>query len=114
VTVDPGEGETSPVTTSYQRAPDVLWRRTADRVLLAPPGEGEMVSLSGTGVALWELLAEPSDLDRLATRLAVAYRADEHVVAMDVLPVLRDLARRGFVHEVPPPDPGDLCATPDN
>jgi hypothetical protein len=75
----------------------VLWRRTADRVLLLPATEGELVSLTGTGVVLWDLLAEPTDADELCRTLASVYGADPRIVATDIAPVLEDLTARRLI-----------------
>lgn len=85
------------MTVRYRRATEVLWRRTADRVLLLPATEGELVSLTGTGVVLWDLLAEPTDEGELCRTLASVYGADPGIVATDIAPVLEDLAARRLV-----------------
>jgi hypothetical protein len=84
----------------YSRGKRVLWRQAADRVLLLPATDGELVSLTGTGVALWELLVEPVELSELSAVMATAYHTDPQVIAADVLPLLEDLARRGLVEVV--------------
>lgn len=93
------------MTLCYQRATDVLWRRASDRVLLLPCGEGdrEVVSLSGTGVVLWDLLADRASMDDLTSTLAVAFGADPVVVATDIAPVLDDLVERRLIATVDEP-----------
>jgi hypothetical protein len=81
----------------YSRGKRVLWRQASDRVLLLPAADGELVSLSGTGVALWELLTEPIELTELSALMATAYDVSPQVIAADVLPILEDLTRRGLV-----------------
>jgi hypothetical protein len=88
------------LTVCYSRAERVLWRQATDRVLLLPATDGELVSLTGTGVALWELLTEPIELSELSAVMGAAYNTDPQVVEADLLPLLEDLARRGLVQVV--------------
>jgi hypothetical protein len=81
----------------YSRGKRVLWRKAADRILLLPATDGELVSLTGTGVALWELLTEPIELSDLSAVMATAFAVEPHVIAADLLPILEDLTRRGLV-----------------
>jgi hypothetical protein len=66
-------------------------------VLLLPAAEGELVSLTGTGVTLWELLAEPVELAELSAILSQAYATRPDVIATDIQPVLDELVRRGLI-----------------
>ena len=90
---------------SYRRAAHVLWRRTADRVLLLPVGDrdAEVTCLSGTGVVLWDLLAEQATVDELAAALGGAFGVDPDVVAVDIRPVLDDLVDRELLAAVGAP-----------
>jgi hypothetical protein len=55
------------------------------------------VSLTGTGVALWELLSEPMDLTELSAVLSQAFATQREVIAADIRPVLDELVQRGVV-----------------
>jgi hypothetical protein len=55
------------------------------------------VSLTGTGVALWELLSEPMDLTELSAMLSQAFATQREVIAADIRPVLDELVQRGVV-----------------
>lgn len=83
--------------TAYERAPDLLWRRTFDRVLILVPGTGDVVTLAGTGVDLWDALVVPRSLGQLATGLAELYETSRTEVEHDVAPVVADLAARGVL-----------------
>lgn len=83
--------------TRYRRSAEVLSRRMPDRVLLLATTDEEVVSLSGTGTVLWDLLAEPAATDELAVALASIYGADAAVVRRDIEPVLAELAERRLV-----------------
>lgn len=84
---------------AFRRHPDLLWRRTHDRILLLAPGDpdAEVVVLTGSGVALWDELAESSSLEALAARLGELFGAEPELVAADVAPVLEGLERRGLL-----------------
>jgi hypothetical protein len=87
------------MTTRYTRREEVLWRRTGDAVvLLAADGDGrDVFTLEGSGVDLWQLLAEPVQLDEAASTLAGIYGASRDQVARDIAPVLAELSRRGVI-----------------
>jgi hypothetical protein len=63
-------------------------------VLLLHATDGELVSLTGTGVGLWELLAEPTELSELAWVMSGSYGVDAEVVESDLRPVLDELVKR--------------------
>jgi hypothetical protein len=88
-------GAGGPPAPRWRRHPAVLWRRSLDAVLLLPEHAAEPVTLEGTGVALWELLAEPATVAQLAAVLAEAHDADPAVVAADIEPVVAQLAALG-------------------
>ena len=56
-----------------------------------------MITLAGTGPALWELLAEWRTQDDLIEILAAAYGAEVGAVAADVVPLLADLRAQRIV-----------------
>jgi hypothetical protein len=78
----------------------VLWRKTFDRVVLLVPGSDRFLSLSGTGIDLWESLAEARSLDEISTALAKRYGISPAVVGRDVAPTLDTLVAGDAVHEV--------------
>jgi hypothetical protein len=84
--------------TVYVRSDQVLWRRGHQAVLLLRPGEREVVSLSGAGIALWELLATPTTVAAAAERLSGEYGVPADQVASDIKSVLDDLAERDILH----------------
>jgi hypothetical protein len=86
-----------PVSMRYVRSRDLLWRRTFDRVVLLVPGSDQSVTLSGTGVDLWEHLAEPRSLDAISAELADRYGTAAAAVERDVRPTLDALVTRGVV-----------------
>lgn len=87
----------------WARRPEVLWRATADRVLLLTPAADDVVTVSGPGVAVWLLLAEPQPFDDLVAHLAELYAVEAARVAADLGPLLADLTDRQLVREVTEP-----------
>lgn len=89
--------------TRWVRAPDALWRRLPrSAVLLARHGE-EPLTTNLTGAALWDVLAEPHTVDEAARILAGTFGADPARVVRDIAPVIAELAERGLLVAVGPP-----------
>jgi hypothetical protein len=79
------------VTDVYHRGEAVLWRRTPDGLVLLPIPRRQVVSVTGAGSLLWDLLEEPRTVAQLSVLLADTFDADPETIANDVAPVLRDL-----------------------
>ena len=88
------------MTPRYARSPAVLWRRTGDTVVMLSMDGGDVVELSGTGSALWDVLAGPISQEEASEVLSRLFAAPLDVVAGDVGPVLRELLDRSLVAEV--------------
>ena len=69
------------MTRRYTRRERVLWRRSGDAVVLLPADGSQVFTLEGSGVDLWQLLAEPIALDEAASALANAYGTTSEQVA---------------------------------
>lgn len=69
----------------YVRRHDVLTREVETAVLLLRPGGGDVLSLSGAGTAIWDLLRRPMTLDDLVHTLAERY----HVAPEDIVHEVR-------------------------
>lgn len=89
------------MTTLWVRDPATLWRETAGGVVLLPPGEQEVLALTDSGAALWELLEAPTRLDAAAARLAEAYGVAADIVLEGIRPLLADLEGRNAVCHMP-------------
>lgn len=81
----------------YVRAPGVLWRQSADVMLVRTVSDPDILELSGTGLLLWLALVEPATAAELAADLADAVGAPVSVVARDVRAALTGLEQRGLV-----------------
>ncbi len=62
----------------------VLWRRSGDQILVRRRGDDRLTVLAGTGVALWDGLAEPTTFAALAAALAAAHAAPVETVTDDL------------------------------
>ena len=76
-----------------QQADDALTRRLPDHALVLPAGADEPVVLTGTALALWDVLADDLAVDDIVDRLASHFGADRATVAADVVPALDRLRR---------------------
>jgi hypothetical protein len=80
-------------TVLYSRSPDVLWRATTDRVVLRALHGGGLVSLTGSGTTLWQLLGAPIGFEDLVAAMASHYGVGVEVVRDSVATALADLER---------------------
>ena len=79
----------------------VLWRRTPGAVVLLTDRTPEPFVLTGSGRALWELLADALDDTELCQRLAALHDTDAAEIASDLHHTLRALTERGAVAHRP-------------
>ena len=82
-----------------RRRPDVLWRRSLDAVVLLPLRGDDVLTLAGTGPAVWELLAEWRTVENLVEVLATTFDAPGERVEADLAPLLGDLRASGVLEE---------------
>jgi hypothetical protein len=81
----------------FRRSHRALFRRVGDEVLVAVPGDGEVVSLFGTGTAIWESIAHPASVAELARTLAEEYGASPDEIAADIETFLDQLLEKRVV-----------------
>jgi Coenzyme PQQ synthesis protein D (PqqD) len=86
----------------FQRRPEVLWRRTANGVVLLPPDSREPLLVVGGG-PLWDLLAEARELDDLVGRLTERFGVDRSEVNEAVAEALGGLVAADAVHVLSDP-----------
>lgn len=70
--------------TTWQRDPRALWRRSGDRIILAPPGDGACVLLEDTAAITWRLLEVPIEHTELVALLGELFDADADTVRTEV------------------------------
>ncbi|MFW5899556.1 MAG: PqqD family protein, partial [Jiangellaceae bacterium] len=75
----------------------VVWRHSSGGVLVLPVSGSEVVTLSGTGEDVWELLSEPHTVQALGQRLAERYAAPQATVLAELGSVLDELSGRGVL-----------------
>ena len=90
----------APVEPRWRRRPDALWRRSLDAVLVLAAGADEPVPLTGTGPAVWELLAEPCTVPQLAAVLSEGFDAEPATVEADLRPMIDELVRLDALESV--------------
>ena len=83
------------------RAPEVLWRRTFDRVILLGREGSELQTLLGTGVDIWDLISAPQTVESMTAALADRYRAEAEVIRSDVAGLIERLLSAGAVVGAP-------------
>jgi hypothetical protein len=84
---------------AYRRSAGVLSRRVGQEVIVAS-AEGDPYLLTGTGLAMWNLLRTPRTVSELVRELSTAYGAPPADVGSDVEPFLAELVSRGLVDEI--------------
>ena len=77
----------------WRRRTDTGWRATPVGLVLLPAGRADPVTVAGSAVAVWELLAEPITRTDLAERLADRYGVEPATVQADLGSLLRPTAR---------------------
>lgn len=82
------------------RAPSMLWRNVAERVVLAPPGREDFEELSPTAAAAWRILEMPRTFPELADALAETYDVPQGQIAGDIRRLMESLISRGAVEMV--------------
>lgn len=87
-------------TPTVRRAPGALFRRLPNEVLVTAPG-AEIHRISGSGVAVWELLETPVSMGHLVSALAQAHGSAPESIGSDVRQVVDYLVGVGLIEEVP-------------
>lgn len=96
----PGHGsDAAGLDVAYRRASTVLTRRVGEEIIVAS-AEEEPHLLTGTGLAIWNLLRTPRTVSELVRELTAGYDAPRAAVMSDVQPFLADLLSRGLVDKV--------------
>ena len=81
----------------FRRRPDVLSRRTPNSAIVCPRGAGGVTILTGSGVLLWDMLAEPKSLGETVDAMAKAYGVTGDVVKDDIARALDNLMNRRVI-----------------
>ena len=89
----------------YRRSAEILERSFGGHVLVTLPEQEDVELLSGTAASVWLLLAAPGRTpEEIARRLARDFAATPETVQADVERLLKELAHRGWIAEIPDGD----------
>lgn len=80
-------------TTVWERDRSVLWRRSGDTAVLKCPDRDDIVTLDGSGLAVWSELERPATVEEVAARLGARFDVPASTVAVDLTRLLADLER---------------------
>lgn len=83
------------------RSPSVLTRSGAFGVVVLGRHDDAPITLAGTGVAVWDALADPCSIHDLMSRLASTFAVDPARIRADVEPMVEDLVSRGILVRSP-------------
>jgi hypothetical protein len=84
-------------TRRWVRDESVLSRRVPGGILLLAPDAAEPVLVTGSGVALWEILDEPMTVDEAVGIAATWFAAAPKAITPDVERTVHALASRGLL-----------------
>ena len=70
-----------------------------DEIILMRLDNGDLLSLTDAGAAVWRLIDGERDRASLVTALAQEYAADEAQIAMDLAELLQQLKDAGLIAE---------------
>ena len=81
----------------WERAPEVLWRRSGDRRILMGPSTEDVLVVEGTGVPIWDALEQPASEEDLVTELSDRFGVRAEDVRGEVASFLTELRSAGLV-----------------
>jgi hypothetical protein len=85
---------------NVRRRTDVVWRVAPGFLALSREGR-DVTAVHGPAADVWELLAEPTSGDHIATTLAARYAAPTEVVRRDIEALLALLGEQGYLVDEP-------------
>lgn len=86
----------------FERVPDVLFTAIGDDVVALNVERGNCYSMEQVTAALWNLLAEPRDLDDLCAQLEERFEVEHQRCRSDVARVIGEMVREGLLRELEP------------
>ncbi len=99
---DPQPEEPTAAPRRWRRCVDTGWRATPLGLVLLPAGQADPVTVAGSAVAVWELLAEPTTRRNMAEVLSRRYSTDVAAVDADLEPLLARLFELGAIEPASP------------
>jgi hypothetical protein len=88
--------------TKVSRSRTALWRSGEFGAVVLGPAGDDVVTLEGTGAALWDLLVSPCSADEVVEALVLEFGAAERArIERDVPPFLARLEQLGVIEVQP-------------
>lgn len=84
----------------FRQRPSVIMRSIGDEICAVAPEREDFHRLSGTALALWDLLEVPRTLPELVRIASAIYSTEPGRIASDIDPWVDDLIAKGLVEEV--------------
>ncbi len=79
------------------RAPDALARRVLRGVMVLTAADAEPFVITPPGDVIWDILAEPIDLQDLVELLADSFEGEKERITSDVAALIQTLIEKGAV-----------------
>jgi hypothetical protein len=83
--------------TVWERAPEVVWRRSGDRRILMGPSSEDVLVIEGTGGPIWDALEQPAAADDLVADLSDRFGVRAEDVRAELASFLAELRSVGLV-----------------
>lgn len=81
----------------WERAPEVVWRRSGDRTILMGRATGDVLIVEGIGVPMWDVLERPVSEDDLVAELSDRFGVEADHVREELTSFLVELQSIGLV-----------------
>lgn len=85
------------MTKVWQRAPEVVWRRSGDRRILTGRSTEDVVVVEGTGTLIWDALEQPAPEDDLVGEFSDRFGVEADHVREELTSFLVELQSMGLV-----------------
>lgn len=76
---------------------DLTWRVVGGSTLVLDVRTSQYLSVSGSGIVIWGMLAEGTTRDQIVARLLDEFEVDSNTAAMHVDKFIDDLSQRGLL-----------------
>jgi Coenzyme PQQ synthesis protein D (PqqD) len=79
------------------REQDLEWREIDEEIVVLDARDAAYLAVSGSGILIWQLLAQHTDRDALIRALVESYEIDQARAGEDVDAFLRELVNRDLL-----------------
>lgn len=84
------------------RNPQVCAAELDGEICLFEPVQAEYFNLNSTGSAIWNLLEQPAEVEKLLTALETLYDVDSSTCRQETEAFIAEALKRGMLQEQPP------------